>query len=121
MEEEKNILRKVGTKNPFQVPEGYFESFTQELMSKLPEKNSYLHESEPTIWQRVKPWIYMAAMFCGIMLSVRIFVGVPKTEELPIITMTEMGTIADEEWEIICRNSIIDDYELYEYITDAKN
>ena len=78
MEEEKRILRKIGTKNPFTVPEGYFESFPQELMEKLPEKEPLLSVSEPTLWQRVKPWIYMTAMFCGIMLSVRIFVGEPK-------------------------------------------
>ena len=40
MKEEQDILRKVGTKNPFHVPEGYFENFSQELMSKLPEKDS---------------------------------------------------------------------------------
>ena len=29
MGKEDNILRKVGTQNPFRVPEHYFEDFTQ--------------------------------------------------------------------------------------------
>lgn len=59
MEKENKILRKAGTRNPFTVPEGYFENFTQELMSNLPEKEPLLPISEPTLWQRVKPWVYM--------------------------------------------------------------
>lgn len=118
MEEEKRILRKIGTKNPFTVPEGYFESFPQELMEKLPEKEPLLSVSEPTLWQRVKPWIYMTAMFCGIMLSVRIFVGEPKQEEFPI-TYIEAEALSDEEWEIISDGSMIEDYELYNYLTEA--
>ena len=84
MKEEQDILKKVGTKNPFRVPEGYFESFTQELMSKLPEKEAYIPEPEANLWTRVKPWLYMTAMFMGIMLSVRIFVGEPQKEDFPI-------------------------------------
>ena len=34
MKEEDELLRKCGTKNPFTVPEGYFENFSKELMEK---------------------------------------------------------------------------------------
>lgn len=120
MEKENRILRKVGTKNPFTVPEGYFENFTQDLMSKLPEKEPFMPVSEPTLWQRVKPWVYMTAMFCGIMLSVRVFVGEPKQDEFPFSEL-EADAISDEEWEIISDCSMIDDYDLYEYLTEVEN
>ena len=48
MKEEDELLRKCGTKNPFTVPEGYFENFSKELMEKLPEKEISL--SEPVIY-----------------------------------------------------------------------
>ena len=118
MEEERNILKKVGTKNPFTVPESYFENFTQELMSKLPEKDSYLPESEPTLWQRVKPWIYMTAMFVGIMLSVRVFIGEPQKDVFPI-TQAEAEHLTDEEWEIIASRTMINNYDLYEFLTEV--
>lgn len=119
MGKEENILRKVGTKNPFRVPNQYFENFTQELMGKLPEKESLPSLPEPTLWQRVKPWIYMTAMFCGIMLSVRIFVGEPKKNEFPPISQTEAENLPDEDWEIIINRIMMDDYTLYQYLTDS--
>lgn len=119
MEKENNILRKAGTRNPFKVPEGYFEGFTQELMDRLPEKEMIPEMQEPTLWQRVKPWIYMTAMFCGIMLSVKIFVGNPSKDEFPAISQTEVENLPDEDLEIIIDRIMMDDYTLYQYLTDA--
>ncbi|MBR5192931.1 MAG: hypothetical protein IKW37_00715 [Bacteroidaceae bacterium] len=120
MKEEQDILKKVGTKNPFQVPEGYFESFTQELMSKLPEKETCVPIAEPNLWTRVKPWLYMTAMFLGIMLSVRIFVGEPQKEDFPI-SMAEAENLSDEEWENIASNAMVHNYDFYEFLTGTEN
>lgn len=119
MGKEDNILRKAGTSNPFRVPDHYFEDFTQELMSKLPEKESMHLMPEPTLWQRVKPWIYMTAMFCGIMLSVRVFVGEPQKDEFPAISQIEAENLTDEDWEIMIDYIMMDDYSLYQYLTNA--
>ena len=43
MKEEDNILKKVGKKNSFKVPEGYFENLTSEVMGKLPEKEGEIY------------------------------------------------------------------------------
>mgnify|MGYP003296161878 CR=1 FL=1 len=119
MGKEDNILRKVGTKNPFQVPDHYFEEVVQEVMARLPEKAPVQPLQEVSTWQRIKPWVYMAAMFCGIMLSVRIFVGNPQQEEFPI-SQAEAEMLPDDEWEIMVRRTLIDDYEFYEYLTENK-
>lgn len=119
MGKEDNLLRKVGTGNPFRVPDQYFEDFTQELMNKLPEKEPMTSMPEITLWQRVKPWIYMTAMFCGIMLSVKIFVGNPSKDEFPIISQTEVENLPDEDLEIMIDRIMMDDYTLYQYLTDA--
>ena len=108
MREEDQLLKKVGTQNPFKVPEHYFEDFSEELMNKLPEK-----EILP-----VKPWLYMTAMFCGIMLSVRIFVGEPQQNNFPAISKTMIESIPDEEWELIIHRSALDDYSLYQFLTN---
>ena len=118
MKEEDELLRKCGTKNPFTVPEGYFENFSKELMEKLPEKEISLSEPVITTWQRVKPWIYMTAMFCGLMLSVRVFVGRPK-QDTPIFTAAEAAEFSDEYIETIMEHSMMDDYTLYQYLTEA--
>lgn len=118
MKEEDELLRKCGTKNPFTVPESYFENFTRELMDKLPEKEVVNAQPTITTWQRMKPWVYMAAMFCGLMLSVRVFVGKPS-QETPILTAAETEQLTDEYVETIMDHSMMDDYTLYQYLTDA--
>ena len=120
MGKEDNILRKAGTGNPFRVPEHYFDNFTKELMGKLPEKEPLPYSSEPTLWQRVKPWVYMAAMFCGIMLSVRIFVGEPQKDEFSI-SQAEAEMLPEEEWENFVRRAFDDNYETYQFLTEANN
>ena len=49
MKEEDELLKKCGTKNPFMVPEGYFDNFSKELMNKLPEKEQNLLLRKETI------------------------------------------------------------------------
>ena len=42
MKEEDKIQKKIGTENPFRVPEGYFENLTSEVMNRLPEKEKLI-------------------------------------------------------------------------------
>ncbi|MDO4164148.1 MAG: hypothetical protein Q4D56_07140 [Bacteroides sp.] len=119
MKEEDNILRKVGTENPFRVPEGYFENLTSDVMSRLPEKeSSAFRQKEPTLWDKVKPWMYMAAMFVGAALIIRI--GSASRAD----SSTDQVAVDETETEIeyinaVMDNSMLDDYSLYVYLTDA--
>jgi hypothetical protein len=119
MKEEDKLIEKFGKKNQFKVPEGYFENFTNNLMDKLPPKEIG-PEPKITTWQRIKPWIYMTAMFCGLMLSVKVIIEKPENENS---TLTEKSTdeFSDAELEIMIDNTMTDDYSLYTYITGADN
>ena len=60
----------------------------------------------------------MAAMFCGLMLSVRVFVGEsPKTDA----ETTDVSEFADEYIDGIINETMMDDYTLYQYLTDANS
>ena len=66
----KNNLDELMGRNPFKVPDGYFEGFTERMMNQLPEKPV----ERPTVislYDRVKPWLYMAAAFAGLVLLFR--------------------------------------------------
>lgn len=119
MEKENKLLRKVGTGNPFRVPDRYFEDFSRELMARLPEKEAPQPLPELTLWQRVKPWVYMTAMFCGLMCSFRMLVG-NQDKETFSLTPVETENIAEEDWQDIINRSMIDDYSLYQYLTEAE-
>lgn len=118
MKEEDNILKKIGTENAFRVPEGYFENLTSEVMNRLPEKEKPAFEKrEVTMWERVKPWVYMTAMFAGAALIIR----VASSDPTPAATDRTAADEADTEMEYInmaVDNSMLDDYSLYVYLAD---
>lgn len=119
MKEEDNLLKKIGTENPFRVPEGYFEGFTSDLMSRLPEKEKTDIRREPTTWERVRPWLYMAAMFIGAALIIR--VASPGNEKVPEVQQQVAVDDTDTELEYISTaidNTMMDDYSLYVYLSD---
>ena len=64
MKEEDFIRKKYGSGNPFKVPEGYFEQFTSELMSKLPEKEMKPVLSMPSRQRYGTLWPPLCAVPC---------------------------------------------------------
>ena len=122
MKEEKKLQERCGKQNPFSVPEGYFEGFADRIMEQLPERES--REVPPiTTWQRIKPWIYMAAMFCGLMFGLRVMMmDKPVNKEINAgnVSMTDsVQGIPDEYIDPILDQAMMDDYTLYMYLTDA--
>lgn len=121
MKEEDNILKKVGKENAFRVPDGYFENLASEVMSRLPEKEKPAFvKREPTKWERVKPWLYMTAMFAGAALIIRV-ASADRTSATEQIAMedTETEIVSDEYISSVLDNSMLDDYSLYVYLSDA--
>ena len=118
MKEEDKIRKKTGKENPFRVPDGYFDNLASEVMSRLPEKEKpVIAQREPTRWERVKPWLYMAAMFVGAALIIRV--------ASPDRGSAADGMAADEteaQMEYInmaVENSMMDDYSLYVFLADS--
>ena len=71
METEDNKLDKFKGRQPFRVPDGYFESFTEDFMTRLTEKPG----AEPkkiSLTERMKPLLYLAAMFAGAAILINI-------------------------------------------------
>ena len=65
MEKEKNKIDELMSRQPFRVPDGYFEGFTDNLMSRIPEKSISSASKKISLYSRAKPLLYMAAMFAG--------------------------------------------------------
>ena len=63
----------IDKKNSFKVPAGYFENLSEQIISRLPEKE-IVETPVLSLWEKMKPWVYMAAMFVGIALMVKMFV-----------------------------------------------
>ena len=119
MKEEDKIQKKIGTENPFRVPEGYFENLTSEVMNRLPEKEKLIAvQTEPTMWQKVRPWLYMTAMFIGAALIIR----VASSNHAPAASDCMAADETEVEMEYIdmaVDNTMLDDYSLYVYLADS--
>ena len=105
MDKKRILLKDLPKVDPFKVPEGYFENFTNGIMSQLP----YVDQEESTsvsLWHRVRPWVYMAAMFTGIALMIRVFVGSP--------TQPSIKTYASGGLNLTSSADIEDYYNYYE-------
>ncbi|GHU79331.1 hypothetical protein FACS1894145_3240 [Bacteroidia bacterium] len=106
--EKKGIkLDTIKKTDPFKVPERYFENFVPDLMAKLPE-----HPVEQpkviSLWDRVKPFVYMAAMFAGIALVVNLFTGELNNRQ------KIAKNYASESLKLNSPNDIEDFYHYYE-------
>ncbi|MCF2738797.1 hypothetical protein QVN91_07275 [Bacteroides caecigallinarum] len=122
MKEDTELKNRVGKENPFKVPEGYFENIVPEIMKQLPEAEVQ-EEVEVTMWERVKPWVYMVAMFCGLMFGLRVMMNdrpVSTSINAGDVSMTDsVQGIPDEYIDPILDQAMMDDYTLYMYLTDA--
>ena len=116
MEKKTPILDEIGRKHGMKVPENYFADFAGKMADSLPVREIQLPD-QPPLWLRVKPWIYMAAMFAGIWLMMKMFTGIFSVEkgETPDVEMTasagEERSIEDE-WIA----HYVDDYTAYEML-----
>lgn len=111
-----NKLQEVDKGNPFAVPEDYFVQFKEEIMNRLPEKE-YIPPQTVTLWDRVKPWVYMAAMFVGLYITINFLTknseeGLSAQQESETVITTEVP--ADSYWSTVH----ITEEEFYQYLEE---
>lgn len=126
MKNEDDIINKVGHDTGMRVPDGYFDSFAHDMMAKLPEYPQKPMPQRLSTWNRIKPYIYLAAMFAGIWCMMKMFhiasqgVG-PDQEEIPasvITAMQDQDTYEyfyqiddDDTYDFKVEESVISDYD----------
>lgn len=93
-------------KNPFKVPENYFENFAGNIMGNLPEKEVVKARKVP-LWKKVLPWTAVAAVFCGIVLTTGVL-DKDTTTRLPI---SEASSSLEEDYYLFLE----DEVTKYEY------
>lgn len=86
MKQEKDILQTIGRNDGFTVPDGYFADFARRMEAGLPERPELAAmgavRAPTTLWGRVRPYVYMAAMFAGVWCMLKMFTTVAGTGEL---------------------------------------
>ncbi len=78
METRRQTLADIKKDVPFKVPENYFPQFNESIMAMLPEKE--VKRIKPiSLWDKSKTWVYMAAMFLGLIFTMKILVTTTET------------------------------------------
>ena len=120
MEKKTPLLDEIGRKHGMKVSGNYFADFTEKMTESLPERE-FPELVQTSLWLRVRPCIYMAAMFAGIWLMMKMFTGIFSVEkgETPDMEMTASatdGSTIEDEWIAY----YVDDYTAYEMLyTDS--
>lgn len=106
-------MKKINRNDGMTVPEGFFEDFAAKMEAMLPERPEAEQPrriEHRTTWQRVRPYVYMAAMFAGIWCMLKMF------------TMMGPGNIdLSIDKNHILTDALSDDNFVYEYIIDDLN
>lgn len=121
MRHEDQLKDKYGTDPGFRVPDGYFEELNLKIMESLPAYPEAPRRVDMSLWQKVKPYVYLAAMFAGIWMMMKVFHTVSTSESLnldnpPAAIAQAMASATDEALPYF---TTANDYALEEEMTQT--
>lgn len=114
MEKRDEFWQKMPREGGFKMPDNYLDNITSRVMEQLPEQP----EQETVVvslWTKVRPILYMAAMFMGIAL----FLNVVKWGSETIASAPEQALLVsptENSVDELVLYSSMDDYALIEYM-----
>ena len=148
MKQEGEILKRCGKGNPFRTPEGYFDRFHEDLMkkisgaadvsgaSRLSPGSSAPRRAEAglsclgktsfaVLFRNVSVyWRIAAVLVVAVSLSCFIYLqGEGSKAQDPVsyrVAVSNDEEYTDEEINVIIEESCLDDYDLYQLVSDAK-
>lgn len=112
-----NKLTDIDSKNPFTVPESYFETLSDQVMSRLPDRE-VSHPIKVSIWTKAKPLVYMAAMFIGTYFIIQVmFKSTDGQQAMSVdsgVVESQYISSTDNYWS----NVQVSEDEFYNYLED---
>ena len=121
MNEEMYIQEKVGKRNPFRVPEGYFDNLTAQVMQNLPEQPKRRAKS---VFMR--PVFYAAAAsVCALLIAGAAWMWGPSAEassptavQAQATTQPQQQDASGEYMEEAADYMMLDNHEIYAYLAE---
>lgn len=124
--EEDYLNSKMGKRNPFTVPEGYFEQLTQQVMDKIPqavttEMKPVRKPAKIAVMKRLRPWLYAAACICvGVFIAAIAFnnrsevaTPQPASQQIAVNEPTDYNYYSDSYIDEEADYAMIDNQEIY--------
>lgn len=117
--ENRFINGKMRKDNPFQVPEGYFETFASKMMDSLPEREAVsmtLHpHSRSFVLRRV---LYAAACLCVAIFGVAVYwIGSSSVNNQNHVAQRNASVVTDTYIEQVADYTMMDNSDIYSYLS----
>lgn len=121
MKEEKYIMSKTNCKNPFRVPEGYFDNFAAQMMDKLPDREPVAIPARGSRLRVLRPMLYAAACICVVVFCLaayftKTFYTEPSNNDIAA-TINHAPYSSTYEDEII-DYAMMDNTDIYAYLSN---
>lgn len=120
MNEEMYIQEKVGKRDPFRVPEGYFEGLTDQIMQSLPDQPKRRAKS---VFMR--PVFYAAASVCALLVAGAAWMWHPSVEvtsadpvQAQAVTQSQQQDASDGYFDEAADYMMLDNHEIYAYLAE---
>ncbi len=113
--EDSTLLTKYGKNSGFKVPENYFEDFNKRMTEMLPEVEITPVDVKPTMWQRVRPLVYLAAMFAGVWCMMSVFNHFNGTQTDSVGAVAEKLIDDKSNVDEFLMSGSVSDYDLINY------
>ena len=118
MNKKENTLDRLKGKQPFRVPDGYMEGLTNRIMESLPEPPVMEAESVSLV-ERIRPWLYLAAVFAGMGLFFKAIIGVDSAREDTLSdTLLVRSEVPSASLEAIESEAAQEEADYLEYIEE---
>lgn len=117
MKEEDKLKEKFGQDPGFRVPDGYFDEIFTKISDSLPEKK-VAQVPSLTRWQRIKPYVYLAAMFAGIWCMMKMFHMMTTMPEVSLDNPPVVVAEALSEPEVVEELSFIENINEEELVSE---
>lgn len=106
------------------APDGYFEAFARTMADKLPFRpeietpEEVQKELAPrTMWQKMRPYVYMAAMFAGVWCMLQMFASLTGAGSLKPMSENPVlaSALANEDF---VRDYVVDDINSWDLVDE---
>ncbi len=112
MNEEKYIEERVGKRNPFRVPDGYFDQFPEQLMNSLPKRQP----KAKLIWLR--PIFYAAAGICALMICTGVYFALSEEPKHEATLVTTPQQEVYDEFDEAADYMMLDNHDIYALLSE---
>lgn len=109
----------------FRTPENYFKNLEKDLVSTFKEREqtekAQKEEIKLSVWSRLQPYIYLAAMFIGLALLIKVILPTPTDTSMENANITAVVDYKTDEgysieWDDATYTSYLEDQAAEAYM-----